>query len=340
MSESQLTRQYREAPKLKSPDRLDQRVLRSARHANTTRTSTSVARKWRAPGVGMSLPALALLTVVGVGVGLLYRMENEAINPFDSSNEAQSSTLARSTKAKSTDLAKPGLKLEASAEFQSNASETDLFIARDSDAAGIDSEIMSRQAAPESVVTERLLADSVSSADSVAAKDASTDQVEPLLAEETQADENNTDVLISPQPAPLAPVTSGTEALEAPSPSMTAEAGNASRERREFRSSAVLEGARQSELAIKNRAWLESQDSEKYTIQIVTSDRVEHLNRVAASIVSPTAIVRLKNNQWVLLHGSFALLANAHRAVDSLSEAAIAGEQRIVKFGELQQAVE
>lgn len=274
----------------------------------------------------MSLPALALMMVVGVGVGLLYRMENEGGIRTGSVDDAENPALRSLPSA--SGLQKSVSVAELAGE-QSKANDTELFVAEDSDAAGA-GDAMAEQSLSDTVVVDSMRSESVV-AENVFAK-----EVDLLTAEETREDKS---AAVASMPGP--PVPESAVASSMPELAVQADQEMELRnDHRKSRSPAVDQRVRESGLALENSGWLMAQESDRYTIRIATSDQIEYVRGLAALTDNPTAIVRLKNKQWVLLSGSFSTVAEADRYIDSLGEAAISGEQKIVKIGELQQAAE
>jgi len=73
---SKLQHLYHAAPRLQSPDKVDQQVMLAAKSVSGN-SADAVRAKKRPPRIGMSLPALAAMCVIGVGVGVLYQSDNK-----------------------------------------------------------------------------------------------------------------------------------------------------------------------------------------------------------------------------------------------------------------------
>jgi len=156
---------YQTSPRLKSPKRLDDSVLLLARQASKVERK----RTRRAPGIGMSVPALALMCVVGVGVGFIYQAEKNtqgevAYYPTHSPEAADVSSQAAPEifreQSVATELAPTPAK-ESTAAIES---------ASDTDAAGLQSrqKSITVKALPVPMVADSVVPDAVVSDSAIA----------------------------------------------------------------------------------------------------------------------------------------------------------------------------
>ena len=108
-SPSKLQELYHATPRLKSPESVDHHVMRAARAAASDSPAVAAEAKRRAPGIGMSMPALAAMCVIGVGVGLLYQSDKESTG--ETVIEIVQTPVARSVAVSYTHLTLPTILL-------------------------------------------------------------------------------------------------------------------------------------------------------------------------------------------------------------------------------------
>jgi len=312
-SPSKLQELYHATPRLKSPESVDQQVMLAARAA-ASHPPAAAKIKRRAPGMGMSLPALAAMCVIGVGVGLLYQSDKESsgvtVIEIVQNTPAARSMATDITQADSeTDLFVEQAPVPADASILAMEADT-----TDSDAAGMPVESFSAQEPLQQriIVAEPVVVPDDDQSDSTAAVTAIAESV----------------TLESKRLSAVASIESAADTL------VRSDSSSKARTNRERKEQNLVPG----------NLWLQKQNSNGFTIRLTTTNSIETLKEFAASVEQlPTEMIRLNNRQWVLLYGSFDTLGEVQQVYDSLQSGVAASEQSdvaIVAVSELQNLIE
>ena len=312
-SPSKLQELYHATPRLKSPESVDHHVMRAARAAASDSPAVAAEAKRRAPGIGMSMPALAAMCVIGVGVGLLYQSDKESTG--ETVIEIVQTPVARSVAtevtppAAETDLFVEQAPVTATADASALAMEAGTT---DSDAAGPQIESFSGL---EPLQQQVIVAESL-----VVPDDDQSDSVVTATAESVTLESKRLSVV---------------DSIESAADTVV---------RSDISSKALTQPERNEQTLVPGNLWLQKQNGNGFTIRLMTSNTVDKLKEFAASVEQlQTEIVRLNSNQWVLLYGSFDTLTEAQQMFDSLQSGVVASVQNdvaIVAIGELQSLIE
>ena len=312
-SPSKLQELYHATPRLKSPESVDHHVMRAARAAASDSPAVAAEAKRRAPGIGMSMPALAAMCVIGVGVGLLYQSDKESAG--ETVIEIVQTPVARSVAtevtppAAETDLFVEQAPVTATADASALAMEPDTT---DSDAAGPQIESFSglEPLQQQVIVAESLVVPDDDQSDSVVTATAESVTLESKRLSAVDSIESAADTVV----------------------------------RSDISSKALTQPERNEQTLVPGNLWLQKQNGNGFTIRLMTSNTVDKLKAFAASVEQlQTEIVRLNSNQWVLLYGSFDTLTEVQQMFDSLQSGVVASVQNdvaIVAIGELQSLIE
>lgn len=312
-SPSKLQELYHATPRLKSPESVDHHVMRAARAAASDSPAVAAEAKRRAPGIGMSMPALAAMCVIGVGVGLLYQSDKESTG--ETVIEIVQTPVARSVAtevtppAAETDLFVEQAPVTATADASALAMEAGTT---DSDAAGPQIESFSglEPLQQQVIVAESLVVPDDDQSDSVVTATAESVTLESKRLSAVDSIESAADTVV----------------------------------RSDISSKALTQPERNEQTLVPGNLWLQKQDGNGFTIRLMTSNTVDKLKAFAASVEQlQTEIVRLNSNQWVLLYGSFDTLTEVQQMFDSLQSGVVASVQNdvaIVAIGELQSLIE
>ena len=312
-SPSKLQELYHATPRLKSPESVDHHVMRAARAAASDSPAVAAEAKRRAPGIGMSMPALAAMCVIGVGVGLLYQSDKESAG--ETVIEIVQTPVARSVAtevtppAAETDLFVGQAPVTATADASALAMEPDTT---DSDAAGPQIESFSglEPLQQQVIVAESLVVPDDDQSDSVVTATAESVTLESKRLSAVDSIESAADTVV----------------------------------RSDISSKALTQPERNERTLVPGNLWLQKQNGNGFTIRLMTSNTVDKLKAFAASVEQlQTEIVRLNSNQWVLLYGSFDTLTEVQQMFDSLQSGVVASVQNdvaIVAIGELQSLIE
>ena len=312
-SPSKLQELYHATPRLKSPESVDHHVMRAARAAASDSPAVAAEAKRRAPGIGMSMPALAAMCVIGVGVGLLYQSDKESTG--ETVIEIVQTPVARSVAtevtppAAETDLFVEQAPVTATADASALAMEAGTT---DSDAAGPQIESFSglEPLQQQVIVAESLVVPDDDQSDSVVTATAESVTLESKRLSAVDSIESAADTVV----------------------------------RSDISSKALTQPERNEQTLVPGNLWLQKQNGNGFTIRLMTSDTVDKLKAFAASVEQlQTEIVRLNSNQWVLLYGSFDTLTEVQQMFDSLQSGVVASVQNdvaIVAIGELQSLIE
>jgi len=287
-SPSKLQELYHATPRLKSPESVDHHVMRAARAAASDSPAVAAEAKRRAPGIGMSMPALAAMCVIGVGVGLLYQSDKESTG--ETVIEIVQTPVARSVAtevtppAAETDLFVEQAPVTATADASALAMEAGTT---DSDAAGPQIESFSglEPLQQQVIVAESLVVPDDDQSDSVVTATAESVTLESKRLSAVDSIESAADTVV----------------------------------RSDISSKALAKPERNERTLVPGNLWLQKQNGNGFTIRLMTSNTVDKLKEFAASVEQlQTEIVRLNSNQWVLLYGSFETLAEVQQVFDSL----------------------
>jgi len=312
-SPSKLQELYHATPRLKSPESVDHHVMRAARAAASDSPAVAAEAKRRAPGIGMSMPALAAMCVIGVGVGLLYQSDKESTG--ETVIEIVQTPVARSVAtevtppAAETDLFVEQAPVTATADASALAMEAGTT---DSDAAGPQIESFSglEPLQQQVIVAESLVVPDDDQSDSVVTATAESVTLESKRLSAVDSIESAADTVV----------------------------------RSDISSKALTQPERNEQTLVPGNLWLQKQNGNGFTIRLMTSNTVDKLKEFAASVEQlQTEIVRLNSNQWVLLYGSFDTLTEVQQMFDSLQSGVVASVQNdvaIVAIGELQSLIE
>ena len=312
-SPSKLQELYHATPRLKSPESVDHHVMRAARAAASDSPAVAAEAKRRAPGIGMSMPALAAMCVIGVGVGLLYQSDKESTG--ETVIEIVQTPVARSVAtevtppATETDLFVEQAPVTATADASALAMEAGTT---DSDAAGPQIESFSglEPLQQQVIVAESLVVPDDDQSDSVVTATAESVTLESKRLSAVDSIESAADTVV----------------------------------RSDISSKALTQPERNEQTLVPGNLWLQKQNGNGFTIRLMTSNTVDKLKAFAASVEQlQTEIVRLNSNQWVLLYGSFDTLTEVQQMFDSLQSGVVASVQNdvaIVAIGELQSLIE
>jgi len=312
-SPSKLQELYHATPRLKSPESVDHHVMRAARAAASDSPAVAAEAKRRAPGIGMSMPALAAMCVIGVGVGLLYQSDKESAG--ETVIEIVQTPVARSVAtevtppAAETDLFVEQAPVTATADASALAMEAGTT---DSDAAGPQIESFSglEPLQQQVIVAESLVVPDDDQSDSVVTATAESVTLESKRLSAVDSIESAADTVV----------------------------------RSDISSKALTQPERNEQTLVPGNLWLQKQNGNGFTIRLMTSNTVDKLKAFAASVEQlQTEIVRLNSNQWVLLYGSFDTLTEVQQMFDSLQSGVVASVQNdvaIVAIGELQSLIE
>jgi len=312
-SPSKLQELYHATPRLKSPESVDHHVMRAARAAASDSPAVAAEAKRRAPGIGMSMPALAAMCVIGVGVGLLYQSDKESTG--ETVIEIVQTPVARSVAtevtppAAETDLFVEQAPVTATADASALAMEAGTT---DSDAAGPQIESFSglEPLQQQVIVAESLVVPDDDQSDSVVTATAESVTLESKRLSAVDSIESAADTVV----------------------------------RSDISSKALTQPERNERTLVPGNLWLQKQNGNGFTIRLMTSNTVDKLKAFAASVEQlQTEIVRLNSNQWVLLYGSFDTLTEVQQMFDSLQSGVVASVQNdvaIVAIGELQSLIE
>ena len=312
-SPSKLQELYHATPRLKSPESVDHHVMRAARAAASDSPAVAAEAKRRAPGIGMSMPALAAMCVIGVGVGLLYQSDKESTG--ETVIEIVQTPVARSVAtevtppATETDLFVEQAPVTATADASALAMEAGTT---DSDAAGPQIESFSglEPLQQQVIVAESLVVPDDDQSDSVVTATAESVTLESKRLSAVDSIESAADTVV----------------------------------RSDISSKALTQPERNERTLVPGNLWLQKQNGNGFTIRLMTSNTVDKLKAFAASVEQlQTEIVRLNSNQWVLLYGSFDTLTEVQQMFDSLQSGVVASVQNdvaIVAIGELQSLIE
>lgn len=312
-SPSKLQELYHATPRLKSPESVDHHVMRAARAAASDSPAVAAEAKRRAPGIGMSMPALAAMCVIGVGVGLLYQSDKESTG--ETVIEIVQTPVARSVAtevtppAAETDLFVEQAPVTATADASALAMEAGTT---DSDAAGPQIESFSglEPLQQQVIVAESLVVPDDDQSDSVVTATAESVTLESKRLSAVDSIESAADTVV----------------------------------RSDISSKALTQPERNEQTLVPGNLWLQKQNGNGFTIRLMTSNTVDKLKEFAASVEQlQTEIVRLNSNQWVLLYGSFETLTEVQQMFDSLQSGVVASVQNdvaIVAIGELQSLIE
>ena len=312
-SPSKLQELYHATPRLKSPESVDHHVMRAARAAASDSPAVAAEAKRRAPGIGMSMPALAAMCVIGVGVGLLYQSDKESTG--ETVIEIVQTPVARSVATEVTPPAAETDRFVEQAPVTATADASALAMeagTTDSDAAGPQIESFSGL---EPLQQQVIVAESL-----VVPDDDQSDSVVTATAESVTLESKRLSVV---------------DSIESAADTVV---------RSDISSKALTQPERNEQTLVPGNLWLQKQNGNGFTIRLMTSNTVDKLKEFAASVEQlQTEIVRLNSNQWVLLYGSFDTLTEAQQMFDSLQSGVVASVQNdvaIVAIGELQSLIE
>jgi len=312
-SPSKLQELYHATPRLKSPESVDHHVMRAARAAASDSPAVAAEAKRRAPGIGMSMPALAAMCVIGVGVGLLYQSDKESTG--ETVIEIVQTPVARSVATEVTPPAAETDRFVEQAPVTATADASALAMeagTTDSDAAGPQIESFSglEPLQQQVIVAESLVVPDDDQSDSVVTATAESVTLESKRLSAVDSIESAADTVV----------------------------------RSDISSKALTQPERNEQTLVPGNLWLQKQNGNGFTIRLMTSNTVDKLKEFAASVEQlQTEIVRLNSNQWVLLYGSFDTLTEAQQMFDSLQSGVVASVQNdvaIVAIGELQSLIE
>ena len=312
-SPSKLQELYHATPRLKSPESVDHHVMRAARAAASDSPAVAAEAKRRAPGIGMSMPALAAMCVIGVGVGLLYQSDKESTG--ETVIEIVQTPVARSVATEVTPPAAETDRFVEQAPVTATADASALAMeagTTDSDAAGPQIESFSglEPLQQQVIVAESLVVPDDDQSDSVVTATAESVTLESKRLSAVDSIESAADTVV----------------------------------RSDISSKALTQPERNEQTLVPGNLWLQKQNGNGFTIRLMTSNTVDKLKEFAASVEQlQTEIVRLNSNQWVLLYGSFETLTEVQQVFDSLQSGVVASVQNdvaIVAIGELQSLIE
>ena len=302
---AKLQQLYHAAPRLKSPDQVDQQVMLAAKSAAGTSSAVdSVRVKKRPPRIGMSLPALAAMCVIGVGVGVLYQSDKktpgERVAETVQSIPAAESGISAMTQAD----AEPVLTQQTIVDESISSIQTE----SDSDASGLQVEGV---AGTESLSEQVLLA--------------------PIALESGEEDLQVADsVTASAESASIESVVEQRKLV----------ADTMARSSAVNKIDAVTAGSDRKVSDLPGNVWLHRQSSSSFTLRLTTANTIASLEKFAATVNLPAEKILLKSGQWILVYGSFNTLSEVQQELGSLQQSGVVSSSQsnaaIVVIGELQ----
>ena len=283
-----LDKLYREAPQVKSPKLLDEKVLQASRSAQPQHNTEPRGRWW------MAGHAVSYVCIFGVALGVLLQtgffpntaQHDETLR--DAATSAESS--ASIANSRQISLAESDEPLSAADAFQpSRAAQSR------SASAGVDS----------------------GSADNALLEESSVSSTVSVLESQQGLTSDRADVATAKSQARVLPAEPAIEQSDSLS-GVSSATGSTAMLAESFASKKIVNAGQVTSRSIE---WLMNQSAELFTIRIATDQSVERLRSLASRVPVSTDLLQLQQESasWLLLHGVFTTRHQAEQALSDLN---------------------